>query len=101
MTKIEGYLGLAKRGGKMLIGEPLRCAASKNRVCLVLIAQDIAPRARIELEKCLTQSVKTLSYGTKQTLGISCGGRPVNAIGITDEHLAQAIAAAIISSKGE
>lgn len=97
MTRLEGYLGLAKRANKLVVGDVLRDAALKRRLYLVIIALDISPRSRVQLEKCLESNTKVVTYQTKEQLGRICNSRPVGAIGITDQNLAAVIAKSIDS----
>lgn len=97
---LSGLLGLALRAGKVKVGEPLQDAIQRNKVSLAIIATDASPKVRDGMINRLSSESLYLYYSDKQNLGLLIGRRPVNAIGITDSHLASRIRDEILK-KGE
>lgn len=91
MTKLEGALGLARRGGFVTFGLDLMFKLSKNRVKLVIFASDIGFRSRRDINMIVGNTKVIETTYSKEELGLLIGAQPVNAIGITDSGLARKI----------
>lgn len=91
MTKLQGELGLARRGGFISFGEDLLFKLSRNRVRLVLLAADCGRRAARDIGLARQNTPVLTTVFTKEELGRLIEARPLNAIGITNSGLAEKI----------
>ncbi len=94
--RIDGYLGLARRGRYLTLGETALSRCLKGQVKLLLISEDIAPNS---LKEALATATKThvpyRRYGTKSELGVLLGKTNLAIIGVGEAHLARQIMAAL------
>ena len=93
MNKIDGYIGLAAKAGKIAFGgEGVADAARHSRTYLALLAGDAADNTKkLVLNKCKSFGVKVIEYSTKDSLAHLLGKRSVSAVAILDKGLAEAI----------
>ncbi len=91
--KIEGYLGIAQKAGKIAAGDMAVINAVKNnKARLVIIARDISPRVLDELNKAIEKNnLPVLFYKDKLSLGLIVGKSRRGALAVTDSGLANAI----------
>ncbi len=85
------YLGLAKRAHYLFVGEELISKASKNKISLIIIAEDASTRFVSELQQNLHNNPRIIKYKTKRELGSLIEREEVNAIGISNSNMAKAI----------
>lgn len=91
MTKLEGEIGLARRGGFITFGEDLMYKLERKRVCLVLLSKDCGWRFERYVNAIIGQTVLIKVDFNQEQLGQLIGARPLNAIGITNPGLANKI----------
>lgn len=85
-------LGLAYRGRKVLIGDPLINAIRNNKVYLVIIATNCGQATKKKIsDKCNSFNVNYVVLGKKEELGQAIGKINISAIGISDEGWAKSI----------
>ena len=98
MNKTLGYLGLARRAGKLEIGEDGTCGAIRSRKAkAVFLAEDAAENSRrraTNLADAHDIPVHTVS-ATKAELGHAVGRDLCAMLAVCDEGLARAAAQAI------
>jgi len=91
-TRLEGYLGLARRSGRYALGETALDNVSKGKARLVIVAGDAAAATRARLvAKCQAAAVPLHAYGAKSDLGRLFGKTEVAVLAINDTHLAYRI----------
>lgn len=90
MDKMEHFLGLAMRAGKVFTGEErVVKAVQMNKVHLVIVAADGSENTRKKLrDKCRTYQVEYLEFGDRYTLGKVTGRGQQVVIGIADKGFA-------------
>ena len=95
-----GLLGLAKRAGKLEVGdEAARAAISAGKTRLVIIASDVSDRTR-ETFEFIADSAGVACVKVEETraeLGNALGRRPTAVIAVCDIGLAAALAKNISS----
>jgi ribosomal protein L7Ae-like RNA K-turn-binding protein len=92
-SRIAGYLGIAQKAGKIAAGDnAVKEALKKNKVDLLVLADDIALNLREEL--CAAAAVKDipiLNWSSKVDLGLIVGKSRRGALAVLDSGFAQAI----------
>ncbi|WP_348736090.1 L7Ae/L30e/S12e/Gadd45 family ribosomal protein [Spiroplasma endosymbiont of Ammophila pubescens] len=84
------YLGLAKRGGKLITGACLLTAIQQKTVYLVLTSSDVgATQAKKYQQKCFYYKIPYFSCLDFNLTQQALGTNNVKMIGISDQHLAQ------------
>ncbi|WP_342256192.1 50S ribosomal protein L7ae-like protein [Spiroplasma endosymbiont of Poecilobothrus nobilitatus] len=84
------YLGLAKRGGKLITGACLLTAIQQKTVYLVLTSGDIgATQAKKYQQKCFYYKISYFSCLDFNLTQQALGTNNVKMIGISNQHLAQ------------
>lgn len=84
------YLGLAKRGRKVITGDCLLTAIQQKIVYLVLMSSDIgATQAKKYKQKCFYYKIPYFSCLDFNLTQKALGTNNVKIIGISDQHLAQ------------
>ena len=67
-NRVSGYLGLANRAGKALVGEAITKVWSKRKIYLLIMALDAVSKTQKKLAKqTLEQNLKTI-YAYRKTL---------------------------------
>ncbi len=91
--KVLSMIGLATRAGKTASGGlALEEAVKGGKAFLVVLADDASDRTKKDVRNmCEFRSVKLMTYGTKEQLGMACGKEYRSGVAITDEELAKAI----------
>ena len=92
-SKLESYLGLARRAGKILSGYKT-CAGSIGRggIKLVIVASDTSQNTKDKFSSlCTRHNVPFLIYGSSEELSIMTGFSDRGVFGITDDNFAKAI----------
>lgn len=89
--RLNGMIGIAKRGGFVTYGEDMFSRLARRRLPLIIIASDISERASKNLTRAMCNDQQTLIYLTKAELGKLISARPVNAIGINSAGIARKI----------
>jgi ribosomal protein L7Ae-like RNA K-turn-binding protein len=91
-NRLHGYLGLANRAGKALVGEAIIKVWEKRKIHLLLIAQDAKSRTVEKLVKRAQEQNITIKYVlSKAELGLALGFNEVSSIALCDKGLAQQI----------
>ncbi len=91
--KINGYLGLAARAGKVQSGEfSTEKSVKTGKAALVLVAADASDNTKKKFTNmCTFYEVPMYVYGTKETLG-ACLGRELRAsLAVEDTGFCKAI----------
>ncbi|ELL44907.1 putative ribosomal protein l7ae [Spiroplasma melliferum IPMB4A] len=84
------YLGLAKRGGKLITGACLLTAIQQKTVYLVLTSNDVgSAQAKKYQQKCFYYNIPYFSCLDFNLTQQALGTNNVKMIGISDQHLAQ------------
>jgi len=91
--KSKSYLGLARRAGKLAIGQDKTLQAIRVREsALVILSEDCGTAAERKIRgKAKTASVKVLTLGTRTELGQAIGLAPVSALAVLDRGFAAII----------
>ena len=92
-TKIESYLGFARKAGKLMAGfHPCEAGMKKKQIRLLIICEDTATNTKdkaISLAQTTETTFRVL--GHSDWVGRSSGSMGRTLFGITDPELAQAI----------
>lgn len=91
--KIFGFVGLAKRAGKLSDGTDACITNIRNgKARLVILAKDTsAATAKKVNDKCKYYGVKIITYGEMETLGNAVGREIAACVSVNDDGFAQAI----------
>jgi ribosomal protein L7Ae-like RNA K-turn-binding protein len=91
VDKVEQWIGLAMRAGKLITGEELVVkAVTKKRIELVILAMDASPNTKKKLEdKCRTYGIPLRMYANRDRLGHCIGKEQRVVIGVTDGGFAR------------
>ena len=92
-NKILGYVGLAKKAGKLSDGTDA-CITNirSGKSCLVLLAEDTSEATAKKVnDKCKYYGVKVITYGNMEILGNSVGREITACVSVNDNSFAQAI----------
>jgi len=91
-TRLHGYLGLANRARKALVGEAIVKTWEKGKIKLLIIALDASERNAEKLTlRALDSHIATLRLMSKAELGSALGLSEVSAVAITEPGLARRI----------
>ncbi len=99
--ELSGLLGLAKKAGKLVIGEEgVMDAALAHKLRLVLTASDAAEGGAQKVARCAREGNAPLVHTplTKAQLGAAVGLAACAAVGVTDVGLAAAMAEKLAKS---
>ncbi|NLF80455.1 MAG: hypothetical protein GX572_04595 [Clostridia bacterium] len=93
-SRIAGYLGLAQKAGRIVAGDQMvKEALLKNRLHLLVLADDVAETVRRELTALAAErNVAILTLASKDQLGLIVGKSRRGALGLLDSGFAAAIA---------
>ena len=92
MDKILQYIGLARRANKVLFGDEILEAFSRNKVKLLFLASDISAKSRERFaKKCASYHIMLIESYNAETLAAAVGRNLAKTIAISDEGFAQAI----------
>lgn len=91
--KLNSYIGLCKRAGRLCSGEFQVIKAIKNGDALfVLIAEDASDNTKKKFtDKCKFYEIKNKIYGKKQELGICIGTGERTVLAILDQGFVKLI----------
>lgn len=91
-NKIQNALGLSQRAGKCLTGDELLDAIGKNKVSLVVLANDASERTKSQIQKkCDFKNIKVIDMLSKEELSQSIGKVNRAAVGIADAGFSKLI----------
>jgi len=95
-NRINGYLGLANRAGKALVGEAITKVWVKRKIYLLIMAEDAMSKTQEKLAKIAREQNITIIYAfSKAELGHALGFDEVSTVAISDKGLASAIISVI------
>lgn len=90
--KLAGYIGMACRARKILIGDTAIKAIQKKDAKIVLLAEDCSLNTQKKvLDKCIFYQVKVLKVESKAELAYTIGRADVSFVAVVDEGFAKAI----------
>lgn len=91
--KIAGYLGIAQKAGKIAAGDNMvKEALKKNKVALLVLAEDVSQEVRKELTMLAEmKGIDILEGPNKIDLGLIVGKSRRGALGVLDQGFAKAI----------
>lgn len=91
-NKVFGLLGLANRGGNLLIGEALFAKKGNKRIYLILLAKDASePTKKKIYDKSTFANIEVVEDYDKASLGQSLGYHELSFIGVIESHLAKKV----------
>ncbi len=91
-TRINGLLGLARRGGRLVFGETAISKGYAGKVKLLIIASDASEKTRANVQTCASsKQIPLITYGNKDSLAAIFNKGQIAVIGISDQHLAAKI----------
>lgn len=91
-NKLAGYLGIAQRARKLLIGETAMKAIQSKEAKLVLIAEDCSLNTQKKiLDKCTTYQVEVIKIAHSADLSYAIGRGHIVLVAISDDGFAKAI----------
>jgi len=94
--RLRGYLGLAHRGRKALIGKAIYEESSRRKIFAIVLANDAQSTTQDKLvARAKTTNIPVYFAGSKAELGQALGLREVSSIAISDKGLATQIIAVI------
>ena len=99
--KIFGYVGLAKRAGKLSDGtDAVITSVRTNKAKLVILSQDASvATAKKVTDKCSYYKVRLITYGQMETLGNAVGREVAACVSVNDKNFADAVLAVINNVK--
>lgn len=99
--KIESYLGLARRAGKMVSGyQTCVHTISRGSIRLLIVAEDASENTRDKFsELCRRYKVEYRVYGTVDELSMMTGFTGRGVYGITDKNFAEVMIKEIENEK--
>ncbi len=90
--KLAGYIGMACRARKILIGDTAIKAIQKKDAKIVLLAEDCSLNTQKKVfDKCTFYQVKVLKVESKAELAYTIGRADVSFVAVVDEGFAKAI----------
>ncbi len=98
---IEGYLGLARRAGRVMPGYK-SCAAALGRgqIRLIIAAEDVSDKTKQKFETlCHRYGADFAVYGTIESLSEACGYGMIGIYGITDKEFSRVMMKEIRNAK--
>ncbi len=92
-NRIYSFIGLARKAGKVALGEPLaEQAVKRNKACLVLVTEDASDNTIRKIETALHGSnIPMIRFGKKEELGQILGKAFFSVIAITDQSFSERI----------
>jgi ribosomal protein L7Ae-like RNA K-turn-binding protein len=95
-------LGLGVKAGTVVIGTSgVRSALQRNELALVVVAGDVSARTEAKvLRLARAKDVPVIAAPSADALGQSVGRDAVQAVGVRDRQLAQAIGARMEGDRG-
>ncbi len=92
-NKIYSFIGLARKAGKLALGESLtEQAVKRGKAELVLITQDASDNTKNKIETAVYgRNIPMLQFGSKEKLGHILGKTFFSAIAVTDKGFAERI----------
>ena len=93
MDKVLSYLGLARKAGKLAVGEFLtENAIYSKKAVLVIVAEDASGNTKKKFtDRCNHHKVELRFYKTKAELGNATGSTLKASMAVLDEGFAKAI----------
>lgn len=90
--KLAGYIGMACRARKILIGDTAIKAIQKKDAKIVLLAEDCSLNTQKKvLDKCTFYQVEVLKVEFKAELAYTIGRADVSFVAVVDDGFAKAI----------
>ena len=91
--KALSMIGMAKRAGKLAVGEQAcEIAIKKKSAYLVIIAQDASQNtAKKFMNSCYFYQIESVLWGTKEEIGNITGGWQTAVTAVTDQGFAKSI----------
>lgn len=91
MNKFLSQLGMAKRAGKLVLGEEnILNAIRSKQAKIVFIAEDASPNTKKRImDKCSYYEISCKQIGSRDELGNSIGKQATGVIAIKDEGFAK------------
>ncbi|NCA96690.1 MAG: 50S ribosomal protein L7ae [Bacteroidia bacterium] len=94
--RLRGYLGLANRAGKALVGEAITKMWIRKKIFLLLMADDSHSNTQAKLAQAAEiDHILVIRLANKAELGQALGFDEVSSVAIIDKGLARAIIAVI------
>jgi ribosomal protein L7Ae-like RNA K-turn-binding protein len=92
-SRIDGLLASAGRARKVAIGAvDTGSALSRHTAALVILATDLSPRVRSNLEDAARrQNIVVSDFGDKERLGFALARSEVGAVALTDPGFAETV----------
>lgn len=91
-NKLAGYLGIAQRARKLLIGETAMKAIQSREAKIVLVAEDCSLNTQKKiLDKCTTYQVEVIKVKHSADLSYAIGRGHIVLVAVCDEGFAKAI----------
>lgn len=91
-SKIISYLGLANRGRKVHVGEDLNKRMERNKICLVLLANDHKSQNQSKIKsRANIKQIPVIEYLSASELASALNYEILSAVGLSDIHLAKQI----------
>ncbi|MBR2779654.1 MAG: ribosomal L7Ae/L30e/S12e/Gadd45 family protein [Firmicutes bacterium] len=91
--KINRYLGLARRAGRIIPGYRSCVNAVKaGKIHFMIVAEDVSENTKDKFSSlCKNRRVPMAVFGTVDTLSAAAGYRGIGIYGITDKNFADAM----------
>ena len=90
--RLRGYLGLANRAGKALIGEAIAKMWTRKKIFLLIMASDAHSNTQAKLAHAAElDKILVIRLSSKAELGQALGFDEVSTVAIIDKGLSQAI----------
>lgn len=91
--KIYSFIGLARKAGKLALGEALaEQAIKRGKAQLVIVAKDASDNTRKKIETALFgKNIPMLRFGSREKLGHMLGKSFFSVIAVTDKGFSEEI----------
>ena len=91
--KVLGYLGLARKAGKLIFGTDACIEAiDKRKVKLVIVVKDASDRTKNKVKTlCIQKEIFYIEWGDSKIMSKAIGKQNKVVIGIKDKNLSDAI----------
>jgi len=90
--RLRGYLGLANRAGKALVGEAINKMWTRKKIFVLIMANDAHSNTQAKLAQAAeVDHILVLRLASKAELGQALGFAEVSTVAIIDKGLSQAI----------
>lgn len=94
--RLRGYLGLANRAGRALVGEAIVKMWTRKKIFVLIMADDAHSNTQAKLvQAAKIDNILVIRMASKAELGQALGFDEVSSVAIIDKGLAQAIIAVI------